>query len=283
MRRWLSEPLVHFLLLGALVFAWYAWVAADRPGEDEIFVSRGQQEHLVTAFARTWQRPPTQQEFTRLVDDWIREEVAYREGLKMGLDTGDTIIRRRLRQKLEMLAEDVVSLAEPTEEQLQAYLEAHQEDFIREPLYTLRQVYFSFDRRGERAVQDAEQALVLLAARDALIDPETLGDPLPLPEQFTAEREGALAAQFGLGFIEALRGLPPGVWQGPVRSGFGLHLVFIESSTPARPLTLDEAREQVLRDWANQQRVETIDRLYQRLREGYTVTIQSLGESGTAP
>ena len=110
---WIKEPLLHFIVLGALVFGLYGFIGPDQPDDDEIVVSRGQQEHLVTAFTRTWQRPPTQSEFTGIVDDWIREEIAYREGQRLGLDANDTIIRRRLRQKLEVLADDIVSMAEP--------------------------------------------------------------------------------------------------------------------------------------------------------------------------
>ncbi len=142
MKRWLSEPLIHFLLLGALIFVAYNALAPDEGRDDDtrIVVSQGQQEHLVTAFSRTWQRPPTQEEFNGLVDDWIREEIAYREGLAMGLDTGDLIIRRRLRQKLELLAEDVISLDEPTDEVLQAYLDENTDDYRLEPRYSLRQI-----------------------------------------------------------------------------------------------------------------------------------------------
>ena len=174
MFNWLKEPLLHFIVLGALVFAWYSFVGPDNPADDEIIVTRGQQEHLVTGFTRTWQRPPTQAEFTGIVDDWIREEIAYREGLGMGLDVNDTIIRRRLRQKLEVLAEDIVSMAEPTEEILQQYLEENRSAYTLEPTYTLRQIYFSVDDRGATAEQDAEQALLLLETDSALTNPEDL-------------------------------------------------------------------------------------------------------------
>jgi hypothetical protein len=279
--RWLKEPLLHFLLLGALIFAVYGWISPDGPGENEIRVTRGQQEHLITAFSRTWRRPPTQDEFNHLVDDWIREEIAYRQGQAMGLDTDDTIIRRRLRQKLEMLTEDVASLAEPTEAELQAYLQAHQGDYRREPLYTIRQVYFSRDRRGDEAWRDAEQALVLLNTDDPLLDPEQVGDSLPLPHRLVSVRQNALAAQFGTLFTDGLEGLEPGAWRGPVESGFGLHLVLIEELAPGRPLTLAEAEDEVRRDWANQRRIETIDALYERLREQYTVTVEPM--AGSAP
>ena len=159
MKKLLTEPLVHFVLLGALIFWVYAQVGPDGPDEGEILVTQGQQEHLVTAFSRTWQRRPTPEEFNHLVDDWIREEIAFREGMRMGLDSDDTIIRRRLRQKLELLAEDVVSLVQPSDEELQAWLDDNEGDYTHEPQWTLEQVYFSLDRRGDAAVTDAEEAL----------------------------------------------------------------------------------------------------------------------------
>jgi parvulin-like peptidyl-prolyl isomerase len=281
LKRWLSEPLLHFVVLGALIFAWYSLVSSDRPGDQEIVVSKGQQQHLVTAFSRTWQRPPTADEFNNLVDDWIREELAYREGQKMGLDQDDTIIRRRLRQKLELLAEDIVSLAQPTDEQLQEYLVENQQDFLQEPNYSLRQIYFSLDRRGAQAEQDLEQALVLLSSGQALVDTEQMGDPLPLPHRLVGERESALAGQFGTVFTQDLAGLEVGRWQGPVRSGFGLHLVLIEDFIPGRALGLDEARQQVSRDWFNRQRIQTIDQLYARLLEQYTLTVEPMDEENT--
>jgi hypothetical protein len=280
MTNWLKEPLVHFLVLGALVFALYGFIGPDAPGDDEIVVTRGQQEHLVTAFTRTWRRPPTQIEFTNIVDDWIREEIAYREGLTMGLDTDDTIIRRRLRQKLEILAEDIVSMSEPSAEMLQQYLEENRSEYTREPIYTLRQVYFNVDQRGAAAEQDAGQALLLLRTDTALTNPENLGDSISLPHRFVSKREYELAGTLGGEFVDGLRDLEPGEWQGPVLSGYGLHLVLIEEFTPGRPLTFEEAERDVRRDWSNEQRVQAIDRLYEELRATYTVTIEPMAVEG---
>lgn len=277
---WIKEPLLHFIVLGALVFALYGFIGPDKPADDEIVVTRGQQEHLVTAFTRTWQRPPTQAEFTGIVDDWIREEIAYREGLGMGLDTDDTIIRRRLRQKLEVLAEDIVSMAEPTEEILQQYLEENQSTYTREPVYTLRQVYFSVDERGAMAAQDAGQALLLLETDSTLTNPEDLGDLLSLPHRYVAKNESFIAGTFGKDFADGLRDLESGKWRGPIRSGYGLHLVYIEEFSPGQLLTLEEAEREVRRDWANQQRVNGIDTLYDELRQRYTIAVEPMtGES----
>jgi len=276
MSNWLKEPLLHFLVLGALVFVLYGFIGPDAPSDDEIVVTRGQQEHLVTAFTRTWQRPPTQVEFSKIVDDWINEEIAYREGVTMGLDTDDTIIRRRLRQKLEILAEDIVSLVEPTEEMLQEYLAENVDSYTLEPVYTLRQIYFNVDERGAAAEQDAEQALLLLKTDSGLTNPEDLGDRLSIPHRYVQQREGKLVGILGRAFVDGLRDFEPGTWQGPILSGYGLHLVFIEDFNPGRPLTLEEARRDVRRDWDNEERIQAIARLYEELRANYTITVEPM-------
>ncbi len=283
MNRWLREPLLHFIALGVVIFIAYGLVGEGEPDERDIVVTRGQQAHLVTTFTRTWQRPPTQEEFDALVQDWIRQEIAWREGSAMGLDTDDIVIRRRMRQKLELLAEDVVTLAEPTEADLQAFLEANPGDYVREPRYSLRQVYFSPDRRGEEAARDAEQALVLLATDDPALDPAQLGDPLPLPYQLDGESEGAVARQFGGSFAAALSDLPEGEWAGPVPSGYGLHLVRVEARDPGRALSLDEARDAVVRDLEHRRRQDAIDELYERLAGSYSITVQPLDGEATGP
>jgi hypothetical protein len=278
--NWLKEPLLHFLVLGGLVFAFYTAVSDDAPGDDQIIVTRGVQEHLIRGFSRAWQRPPTQSEFNGIVDDWIREEIAYREGIGMSLDTDDTVIRRRLRQKMEMLAEDIVSLAEPTTEDLQTYLSNNQDRYVAEPEYTLRQIYFSLDQRGDKAVQDAEQALLLLTTGPQVSNPASMGDPLSLPHRYVLETHRGLEAAFGRDFANALAELEPGTWQGPVRSGYGLHLVLIEDFVPGGPLTLDDAEREVRRDWENQRRIEAINTLYDRLSEQYTITVEPLSAEG---
>jgi hypothetical protein len=285
-KRWLTEPLIHFLLLGALIFVAYNALAPAEGRDDEsrIVVSQGQQEHLVTAFSRTWQRPPTPEEFNGLVDDWIREEIAYREGLAMGLDTGDLIIRRRLRQKLELLAEDVISLDEPSDEVLQAYLDENTDDYRLEPRYSLRQIYFSADYRGANTESDALALLEQLRTGD--VDDtawETLGDRIALPAQAQDARASALAARFGDSFADGLAGLEPGAWQGPVQSGFGLHLVYLDAVVEGRAVTLDEARDEVLRDYEARRLRESVAALYDRLRERYEIVVEPMTGATGAP
>jgi hypothetical protein len=278
MSNWLKEPLIHFLLLGAIIFLIYNQVAGKGSAPGEIFISRGQQENLLNTFGRTWQRPPTPEEFQGLLQDYVRQEIAYRESQAMGLDKEDIVIRRRLRQKLELLAEDVASLAAPSDQDLQAYLDTHTADFVVEPRLTLRQVYFSRDRRGAETERDALQLLQRIGTDGPDGEFEQFGDPLPLPPELRDVRESEIARLFGSVFTDGLQGLETGHWTGPVESGFGLHLVFIEAREAGRAPELAEVREAVQREWLSERRQAAVDGLYERLAENYTIEIESLIE-----
>jgi hypothetical protein len=282
MSNWLREPLIHFLLLGAAIFFAYDFFAGAGQAPDEIVISRGQQENLLNTFGRTWRRPPTPAEYQGLLQDYIRQEIAYRESVAIGLDQGDIVIRRRLRQKLEMLAEDVAALAAPDDAQLQTYLDAHTADFAIEPRLSLRQIYFSRDRRGEKAEQDALQLLQRIVNDGPAGDFEQFGDPLPLPAQLQSMRESEIARLFGGAFTDGLQGLETGHWTGPVESGFGLHLVFIEAREAGRTPELAEVRDAVQREWLSQQRRESVDGLYGKLAENYTIEIEPLVDQPSA-
>jgi len=280
MKKLIREPLIHFLLLGALIFAAYGWIKRDQRSVDEIVVTRGQQEHLVNMFSRTWQRPPTAAEYQGLLQDFIREEIAYRQGVAMGLNEGDTIIRRRMRQKLELLTDEIVSFAQPADADLQQYLLEHPEPFRLEPSMDFRQVYISLDKRGERADAYASETLEQLH-NEPDADWKLLGDSLPLPMEFNQVRLGELARHFGSQFADNLLQLERGEWTGPVRSGYGLHLVKIDNFIPARDPELIEVREKVKLEWLEKRRRNATDELYQRLAEQYSIEIESLVEEAT--
>lgn len=279
MNRFLREPLVHFLVLGLLIFAAFGWFSRDLQSEDEIFISRSQQEHLVTMFTRTWQRRPTPQEFQGLLRDYLRQEIAYREAVKMGLDQDDIIIRRRMRQKLELLTDDIVSFSEPADTELQNYLEENQEEFRLEPVIDLRQIYISRDKRGAGADEFARSLLAQLR-RDPgdqpMADWREMGDALPLPAELERARSSEISRQFGQQFTDNILGIEQGVWTGPVLSGYGLHLVVIDQFTPARDPALEEVRERVKIEWMNQRRRTATDDLYDQLAENYQIEIETL-------
>lgn len=280
MNKWLKEPLFHFLLLGAAIFLVYGMVADQGRGEKEIFVSRGQQENLVNTFSRTWQRLPTPMEYQGLLKDYIRQEIAYRESREIGLDQDDIVIRRRLRQKMEMLAEDVAGLVPPTDEELQTFLDTHPDSFMIEPRLTVRHVYFSQDRRGEQVGEDALEVLKDLESQGTGADTQELGDPLPLPAILGDVGESEIARLFGAVFVEGLKTVETGAWSGPVESGFGLHLVLVTDRIENRVPGLEEVRPEVQRELMSQRRQEAVDGLYEKLAENYIIEIEPLVDGG---
>lgn len=283
MKRLIREPLVHFVLLGAGLFLAYSLVET-RPGDSPgaIVVTPGKIEHLTATFVRVWQRPPTESELDGLIQDYVREEVYAREAVALGLDRDDTVIRRRLRQKLEFVAEDIATQAEPTDEDLRVYLKAHPEEFAVEPRFTFSQVYLSPERRRDSLVRDAAQELARLARANGSIDLSELGDPFLLDQHYTAASARDIAKDFGRHFAAALDKLPAGRWQGPIESAYGLHLVFVRERTEGRLPALEEVRDGIRRNWADAQRLDVKETFYRALLRRYTVTIEKPQPAGDA-
>lgn len=278
MTRLLKEPLLHFLLLGGLLFVLYSVLQEPgRRGESgEIVVTRGQIEHLAAGFAKTWQRPPTPEEMVGLVRDRVREEVYYREAIAMGLDKDDTVIRRRLRQKMEFVSDDIAAQTEPSDADLNAYLQAHGEAFRVEPRFTFKQVYLSREKHGADLVADAAQLLVQLNQVGGKVDAAALGDSFVLEHEYAALPAGEVAKLFGERFAAKLGELVPGRWHGPVESGYGMHLVLVSERTRGGVAALAEVRDSVRREWSNARRLEANEKFYQQLLKRYTVTVEGL-------
>ena len=269
-RRLLREPLLHFFVLGAALFAVYGWLNRGVPNSPtEIFVSRGQVQSLEAQFERVWQRPATPAELQHLVDNWVREEIFYREGLAMGLDRDDPVVRRRIGQKVEFII-DSATPAAPTTRELQAWLAAHPESYRREPQYTLRQVYFDPRRRGANLQRD------IISARRALEAGRSIdGDSTLLPAGMQAARQDEVQRSFGPEFAAALRDMPVGGWQGPVESGFGLHLVNLSEKVGAHVPALDQVRAEVERDLLRARTEQANAMLYEHLRSNYRVRVEA--------
>lgn len=281
LKRLLREPLVHFLILGAAVFALFK--VAATPGaapEARIVVTSGKIEQLATAFVRTWQRPPTVEELNGLIEDNVRDEVLYREALAMGLDKDDTVIRRRLRQKYEFLSEDAALAKPPSDQDLQAWLDRHPEKFRVDPKIALRQIYFSVSGRGAAAAKDAETALARLNAAGKKSDASELGDATMLPHELALSSVGEIARVYGDNFAQAVAGMEPGRWSGPVKSGYGLHLVYVIERTQGRLRPLAEVRDEVQREWLTERRKSEADAKYRALRGKYAVVVEGPAVGG---
>lgn len=275
MKQLFREPLLHFLLLGAGLFVGFGLVDKRTSGElGKIVITQGQIEHLAAGYNRVHGRPASPEELEGLIGDYVREEVYYREALALGLDRDDPVIRNRLRLKMEFISDDVAAQAEPTEEQLRRYLQEHPDTFRIEPRFTFSQVYLNPERHRESLAHDAAQLLTQLNQAGDKADVSELGDPFLLEHNFAALAASEVVKQFGEKFAARLGELPRDQWQGPVESGYGVHLVFVLETTQGRVPTLEEVRDAVRREWANARRLEVNEKFYQNLLKRYTVTVE---------
>ncbi|MEJ2387090.1 MAG: peptidylprolyl isomerase [Chromatiaceae bacterium] len=276
----LREPLVHFLILGAALFLVFDLTReTDQPGERRIVVTAGQVEQLAAQFSRTWLRPPTPNELNGLVERYVRSEIYYRAAQALGLGQDDPYVRNRLALKLEVLLDDLSEEAEPADGELERFLSQHQERFAEPARLSFRQVYLNPDRHPDPAAE----ALRLLELLRSGADPGALGDVSMLISGFDTATPEEIARQFGQDFAEALVGLEPGGWVGPIRSAFGVHLVRVSQRQPARQPALAEIRDAVLAEWRDQRRREAREQAYQRLRERYQIVKEGATQGGPLP
>jgi len=273
----LREPLLHFFVLGAVLFAMYSWLhrgQIEAPGE--IFVSRAQVSSLQAQFERVWRRPANPAELQHLVDNWVREEIFYREGLAMGLDRDDPVVRRRVGQKIQFIIEGAAPTS-PTTAELQAWLDAHPADYRTEPRYSLRQVYFDPRRHGANLERD------IASARRALEGgSNNVGDATLLPLEMQDASQSEVEREFGAEFVAGLKSLAPGTWQGPSRSTFGVHLVRVDARNDGQALSLEQVRAEVERDLLQARAEESSRKIYDRLRANYRVRVESAAVPGPA-
>ena len=269
----LKEPIIPFLMVGVALFGLQAfWSPGGSQGSAEIVVSDEQAATMVKAFVRTWQRPPSQEELQRLFDDHVRTEVLVREAMALGLDRNDTIVRRRLRQKMEFVNEGELKLSLASNQELQRHLMAHADRFRSEPLVSFEQVFLDPARRGDRLNRDASALQAQLNSNGQGANPSALGDPLAMIEsRWSEERRSELVAQFGSTFTDALLEQPRGAWVGPMPSAYGVHLVRVSAVKPGALPPLEQVRDAVQRDWQADQRQDQQEELYRQLLEKYSV------------
>jgi len=273
------EPVVHVVVLGLLVFAAHRLLAPPDAGR-LIVVGQGVRDGLRLDHERRTGVPPTPAEEAAALERWLDDEIRYREALRLGLDRGDVIVRRRLIQKMEFLTEDLDPPREPTEAELEAHWTLSRERWIEPARVTLEHVFASRTRHGAAA---SAVAMAWREQLDAGGDPAALGDPFLRGRQFVGHSEAQLAAIFGPGFAAAVMGLAAdGRWAGPVPSSYGEHLVRVHGRQEARQRTLGEVRDEVRREWLERER-ERLDREARaRLRARYAIRIEGASEGAVA-
>lgn len=284
LKRLLSEPLLHFTVLALAIFAAHALIdpRGVQQGDSKINVPAAKIEQLATIFERTWQRPPSPEELKGQIDDYVTEEIYVREALALGLDQNDTVIRRRLRQKIEFLADTAVEALTPSDAELQAYLEAHPDSFALPPRVAFQQVFFSPDKRGDAIVAEATSVLDAVRTNPAA-DPVALGDASLLPADLPLVDLAEIGRSFGPEFADAVSQADPEIWAGPVASAYGVHLFRVKDREAGRLPGLSEIRDAVQREWTNARQRELEATRIAALLDRYQVTIDVAPDAGAAP
>jgi hypothetical protein len=273
LERAVREPLSQFLAIALVLFVTNELIHGDvvRPSGERITISQGRVQQLADSYRLLAGRMPSRAELQALVNDFADEEIAYREAIAIGLDADDTIVRRRMRQKLEFMAEDAEASAEPTDEQLAAWLIKHAAEYRLPERVSFQQVMASTDLRGERAQSEAASLLDRLRSG---ADPARLGDPSMLPSAVRPTTQQDVASLFGEAFAADLFAHSDSWWFGPVMSPLGAHAVLILSREPARDPALADIRDQLRSDWIEARRRDRREQLQVRLRQRYDVIVE---------
>jgi len=271
MRKFLREPLLHFLAIGLVLFLSFNVISGSRGGADRRIVVNGATVAvLVQQYQAAWKRPLTADELQGLIDAHVRDEILFREGLAMGLDREDPIIRRRVQQKLVVMTEESAAGAAPSDAELERYLGTHADRYVRPAVVAFEQVMFNPARRAAALQSDVAAALARLRAGAT---PDSVGDASLLPASTAATAVDLIARDYGDAFAASLVALPVGSWSGPVSSAYGVHLVRVTGNTPGRPATLGEVRAAVERDREKERRQQANDAFYSKARPKYDVVI----------
>jgi len=281
----LREPLLHFAVIGACIYLLYGLYGRQETEELEraVTITAGEVTWLEESWAKRWNRPPTPVERQGLIDQYVRETVLYREALAMGLDKDDTIIRRRLAQKLEFLSQDLIRPNPPREVELLAYFKAHSERYRPPDLITMTHIFLDPDKRGNRTLEDAEAVKVKLEALEQPPqDGRDFGDAFMLQSYYPERSQDELSKLFGGEFAQSVFALEPGRWHGPVLSGYGVHLVYLHQRQDAPAPTFSIVEERVRQDWEEEKRRDLNEQFLSGLLARYKVIIEDQTAGGQA-
>jgi hypothetical protein len=276
-RRLLAEPMLHFVLIGIALFAAYRWKAPADSGGRRIVITEGVVNDLVTQHVAARGREPSAGELNHLIESYVRDEILYREGVTLGLDRDDIVVKRRVRQKVEVMMEEAAATGPPTDADLSAYLEANNARFIQPAILTFEQVFLGPTTSGPTVVN---AVAVMRKALRGGADPRELGTPSLLPQRMTQTPADLVARDFGASFAAVLQSVPVGEWVGPIDSSFGAHYVRVSNRMPAVTPRLADVHDQVVREWENERRQRARSDAYARMRRAYDVTIETRSPVG---
>lgn len=277
--RLISEPLLKFLIISIgiyMAYGFYGKQDADIPARDNtITITARDVDLMAYGWQQHFNRKPTDDELQKLINTRAKETVLYEEAKKMGLDKDDVVIKRRLVLQYRNLIEGLIIPPDPTEEELNLYFQENIDAYIPDVLMSLTQLFFDPDKRGESTLGDAEKTLSELQNRKSLPDNyEAYGDNFMLANSYTNITPLKLRKYFGSGFAQSVLELEPNIWIGPVLSGYGTHLVYVNEKLLPDPPVLKDVKEIVLADYLDDKKKELIEIYMDNVTAQYEVVIE---------
>ncbi len=270
MKKLIKDPLLHFLIIGLILFLVYGFVNNETVNREDIIIDNNDIESLTAKWEMQWKRPPTQEELGNLILQNIKQEVFYQEALKMNLDHNDEIIKRRLSQKMEFLSNDLATLYEPNDDELLTYFQKNSEKYMLPYSYSLYQVVFTNDNHENP--NSVIESILAESKNLSFEGMKTKGDNLPFQYHYIKTNSDELASQLGSVFAEGLENLELNKWVGPVSSGFGNHIVYITNREKPILPELNTVQEIVLRDYQYDKQKEVNELIFKNLKKNYTIT-----------
>ena len=275
--KFLREPLVQFLFLGGLIYFAYALFSPETEEDTSknIVVNKSKIEWMQGSWKKRWNRLPTQEELDGVIEQYVKEVILYNEAIKMGLDKDDGVIRRRLAQKVEFLAKDLVVFTPPTEEDLKKYYDEHQDKYTPDAAYSFIQIYFNPNKRGNETLNDANKAKEILNKEESNIQDFTrFGDNSMIDSYFESNSELEIRKSFGTGFAQELVKLELGKWHGTILSGYGVHLVYLKETVTPPVTSFRKIKDVVIQDWTSERQEKLNEDFYAALKEAYTIVVE---------
>jgi peptidyl-prolyl cis-trans isomerase C len=273
-KQFIRDPFAHFLLIGAGLFVLYALVNDEEPAPNSIFIYEADIQRTASQWQQKWHRAPSESELLKVIERQIREEIYYREALALDLGREDPIIRRRLAEKMEFIASDLLVPTNPSDEELTAYLAANPDKFLSPVRLSFSHIFYSADNLSSESASNSEAQLTRLNGSQDPKEYSGLGDRFNGKQHYEQIPDYQVARIFGRRFQEQLINLPVGQWLGPIESGYGQHLVRVDDRIDAHLPPLREIHEKVLPYWRAQQQQKSNDSLYAKLRDHYQIVIE---------
>ena len=268
-KRILQEPLLHFFVVGSILFFYLSATDTESEPKTEIVISQGKINQLTAQFTKTRNRPPSDDELEGLIKIQIREDLAFKHGVELGLVDDDTIIKRRVQQKIEFMLDSTISDLKPTQEELQNYLDSHKDKFMIEPVYSFKHIYINPEKH-----EDTDGYIKELSSKNLDETFQESGDRMMLESSFENISTAQIARLFGQKFSKTLDDLELNAWEGPVKSGYGIHLVFIDKKTPRHLASLDRVKDNVALEHRIEAQKKAKDAFYDELQKQYEVKVE---------